>query len=211
MKTYLTLKPETEAVFELVDRKSRFIAALRHVETEAEAEGFVDEVRALHHDARHHVPAWVLASGKERASDDGEPQRTSGLPSLDALRGAGLADVCAVTTRYFGGTLLGPGGLVRAYGGTVAGAVEEARSQGIVVEMRPVTRVACCIPYAWYDQVRRMARDAGGKVVGQIFTDEVQLTCDFRAGEEEAFRAKVTELASGRDLCVVHGPRFAEF
>lgn len=56
-----------------------------------------------------------------------------------------------------------------------------------------------------------MARDAGGKVVGQIFTDEVQLTCDFRAGEEEAFRAKVTELASGRDLCVVHGPRFAEF
>lgn len=211
MKTYLTLKPGTEAVFELQDRKSRFIAALRHVGGEAEAEAFVDEVRALHHDARHHVPAWVLSSGKERASDDGEPQRTSALPSLDVLRGAGLADVCVVTTRYFGGTLLGPGGLVRAYGGAVAGAVEEARARRLVVEMRPVTRVVCCIPYAWYDQVRRMAEDAGGKVVGQIFTDEVQLTCDFRTGEEEAFRHRVTELASGEDPCVVHEPRFAEF
>lgn len=211
MKTYLTLKPGTEAVFELQDRKSRFIACLRHVESEAEADAFLAETRSAHHDARHHVPAWVLAGGKEHASDDGEPQRTAGLPSLDVLRGAGLADVCAVTTRYFGGTLLGPGGLVRAYSGAVAGAVEKARSQGAVVEMCPVTRVACCIPYAWYEQVRRMAEDAGGKVVGQIFTDEVQLTCDFHTGDEEPFCRSVTELASGQELCVVHEPRFAEF
>ena len=96
---YLTLRAGAEARGEFEDRKSRFIAQLAHVESEAEAEAFLAEVRGRHHDARHNVPAWILADGRERCSDDGEPSRTSGMPTLEVLRGAGLADVCCVTTR----------------------------------------------------------------------------------------------------------------
>lgn len=113
--SYLTLRAGEVASAEFVDRKSRFIAQLTHVESEDEASEFIAAVRARHYDARHNVPAWILADGRERQSDDGEPQRTSGMPTLECLRGAGLMNVCCVVTRYFGGTLLGPGGLVRAY------------------------------------------------------------------------------------------------
>ncbi|MBR1828130.1 MAG: YigZ family protein, partial [Atopobiaceae bacterium] len=84
---YLTLATGAEAIWEFVDRRSRFIAQLRHVASEAEADAFIAEVRARHHDARHNVPAWILSDGRERCSDDGEPQRTSGMPTLDVLRG----------------------------------------------------------------------------------------------------------------------------
>lgn len=107
--SYLTLRAGEEAAGEFVDRKSRFIAQLAHVEGEDDAAEFVATVRARHYDARHNVPTWILADGRERASDDGEPQRTAGAPTLEVLRGAGLANVCCVVTRYFGGTLLGPG------------------------------------------------------------------------------------------------------
>ena len=92
-----------EGLFE--DRKSRFIAQLCHVETESEAQEFLATVRAKHYNARHNVPAWILEDGTERASDDGEPSRTAGMPVLEVLRGAGLKNVCCVVTRYFGGTL----------------------------------------------------------------------------------------------------------
>ena len=87
---YRTLHAGVEATGEFEDRRSRFIAQLRRVGSEAEAEAFVAEVRARHHDARHNVPAWILADGRERCSDDGEPSRTSGMPTLEVLRGAGL-------------------------------------------------------------------------------------------------------------------------
>jgi len=128
--SYRTLCARADASAEVEDRRSRFIALMRHVESEAEADAFVAEVRARHHDARHNVPAWILADGRERCSDDGEPQRTAGMPVLEVLRGAGLADVCCVVTRYFGGTLLGPGGLVRAYTGATQAAVAGAETDG---------------------------------------------------------------------------------
>ncbi|HJF45506.1 IMPACT family protein, partial [Thermophilibacter provencensis] len=120
---YRTLRGGAEAKGEVEDRRSRFIAQLAHVGGEGDAEAFIAEVRSRHHDARHNVPAWILADGRERCSDDGEPSRTSGMPTLEVLRGAGLADVCCVVTRYFGGTLLGPGGLVRAYTAAAQAAV----------------------------------------------------------------------------------------
>ncbi len=149
---YLTLRAGAEARGEFEDRKSRFIAQLAHVESEAEAEAFLAEVRGRHHDARHNVPAWILADGRERCSDDGEPSRTSGMPTLEVLRGAGLADVCCVTTRYFGGTLLGPGGLVRAYTAAAQAALAAAREEGLVAEMTLVTPVTVQLPYALYDR-----------------------------------------------------------
>ncbi|MCH3944109.1 MAG: YigZ family protein [Atopobiaceae bacterium] len=200
-----------EASGEVVDRKSRFIAQLAHVEGEREAEEFVAAVRARHHDARHNVPAWILADGRERVSDDGEPQRTAGMPTLGALRGAGLADVCCVVTRYFGGTLLGPGGLARAYESAAKAAVANAREAGQLCEMTLVTQVVAQIPYALHDRARRLAEDAGGKVRDSLFAEDVQLAIAFRAGDEQAFVRAMDELAAGERLCRVSGPSFSEF
>ena len=208
---YLTLRAGAEARGEFEDRRSRFIAQLAHVESEREAEEFLAEVRSRHHDARHNVPAWILSDGRERCSDDGEPSRTSGMPTLEVLRGAGLADVCCVVTRYFGGTLLGPGGLVRAYTAAAQAAVAAAQDDGAIVEMTLVCPVTVQLPYALYDRVARMCADAGGKLTDQLFTEDVQLTCTFRAGDEVAFVDAVRELAAGEELARGGEPRFAEF
>lgn len=211
MESYLTIATGYEANFEFDDRRSRFIAQLTHVESERDASAFIDTVRARHHDARHNVPAWILADGRERCSDDGEPSRTSGMPTLEVLRGAGLKNVCCVVTRYFGGVKLGPGGLVRAYTAATQGAVEAASSSDHVVTMTLVTRVTCVIPYAAYGRVERLVSDSGGHVRDTIFAEDVQLTCVFRSGEEQPFLAAMQELFAGDDVCVVGEPRFAEF
>ena len=208
---YRTLRADAEARGEFEDRRSRFIAQLRRVGSESEAEGFIAEVRSRHHDARHNVPAWILADGRERCSDDGEPSRTSGMPTLDVLRGAGLADVCCVVTRYFGGTLLGPGGLVRAYAAATQAAVAAAERDGAICEMTLVVPVTAQLPYALYDRVTRLCADAGGRVTDQLFTEDVQVMCLFRAGDEEGVLVAVRELAGGEELARAGEPRFAEF
>ncbi|MBP3893778.1 MAG: YigZ family protein [Atopobiaceae bacterium] len=208
---YRTLSAGVEATGEFTDRRSRFIAQLRHVSSEREADEFIAEVRARHHDARHNVPAWILSDGRERCSDDGEPQRTSGMPTLEVLRGAGLADVCCVVTRYFGGTLLGPGGLVRAYTAATQEAVAAAGAEGLLVTMTQVTRVTCVMPYGAYGRAERLVADCGGKIKDSVFAEDVQLTCAFLAGHEVRFVAAMTELMSGEDVCLVSEPVFAEF
>ena len=211
MESYITLRAGVEACGEFVDRKSRFIAQLVHVESEEEAAAHQAAVRAKHYDARHNVPAWILVDGRERASDDGEPQRTSGLPTLEVLRGAGLKDVCCVTTRYFGGTLLGPGGLVRAYTAAAQAAVENARAEGLLVEMTSVVPVEVRVAYPQYEQVLHVAQNVGAHVAGTDFTDSVLMHLVFRAGEEAAFTAAMTELMAGREDVEVGSARFAEF
>ena len=210
-QSYLTLANGTEVTGEFEDRRSRFIAQLTHVSGEAEANDFIEKVRSRHHDARHNVPAWVLADGRERCSDDGEPSRTAGMPTLEVLHGADLKDVCCVVTRYFGGTLLGPGGLVRAYTAATQAAVEEAHSAGSIIKMTLVTRVVVQIPYSAYDRLTRMVADAGGRVRDSVFAEDVQLACAFHTGDEQAFVAAVTEFANGDDICRVGEPGFAEF
>ena len=210
-ESYKTMTAGSEALGEFEDRRSRFIASLRHVESEAEASEHLAEVRSLHHDARHNVPAWILSDGRERCSDDGEPQRTAGMPALEVLRGAHLADVSVVVTRYFGGTLLGPGGLVRAYTAAVQEAVAAAERDGLIVEMCLVVPVVVQIPYSAYDRVVRMIADAGGKVKDSLFAEDVQLTCVFHAGDEAPFMAVLREFAAGDELASAGEPRFAEF
>lgn len=210
-QSYLTLRAGVEACGEVVDRKSRFIAQLVHVESETDAAAHVAAVRARHFDARHNVPAWILADGTERASDDGEPQRTSGLPTLEVLRGAGLRDVCCVTTRYFGGTLLGPGGLVRAYTAAAQAALERARTEGQIVEKTLVTPVTVRLPYASLDQVRYMVEQAGGKVADAAYAQDVTLSVAFRSGGETAFLAALSDRFSGHISADASPARFAEF
>ena len=133
------------------------------------------------------------------------------MPVLEVLRGEGLKDVCCVVTRYFGGTLLGPGGLVRAYTAAAQEAVAAARDAGGIAEMTLVTKVVVQLPYALYDRVGRLAADAGGKVIDQLFLEDVQLTVAFRSGDEAPFVDAVRELACGEELCRVGEPVFAEF
>lgn len=112
-KTYITVREEATA--EIVEKKSRFIAAMRHVESEEEAASFIASVKKEHYNARHNVYAFILNNGFKKYSDDGEPTRTGGFPVLEMLEMEGITDCVCVVTRYFGGTLLGTGGLIRAY------------------------------------------------------------------------------------------------
>ncbi len=211
LDSYFTLRKDVEATGEFVDRKSRFIAQLIHVESEADSNAFIAEVRKRHYDARHNVPAWILADGRERQSDDGEPSRTSGMPTLEVLRGAGLKDVCCVVTRYFGGTLLGPGGLVRAYTAATQAAVASARESAQIVEMTSVVPVCTFVPYASYEQVQRLAGDCAAHIVSTDWTEEVCLHLVFKTGEEQTFIEKMRELMAGREHIEAGAPEFAEF
>ena len=148
MDEYKTILRAADAEF--VEKKSRFIGHVRPVSTEEEALAFLAEMRARYWDASHNVYAYrIREGGAQRYSDDGEPQGTSGLPSLDVLRKSGVTDVIAVVTRYFGGTLLGAGGLVRAYSHTVSLALQQA---GIAV-MRVCTLAQLTCSYSQYGRV----------------------------------------------------------
>lgn len=196
-----------EASAEVVERKSRFIGLVSPVTSEEEVFAVLAAVRAANPEARHNVWAYLLRDGRERCSDDGEPQKTAGLPTLEVLRRSGLADLVLVTTRYFGGVLLGTGGLVRAY----TAAAQEALAQAEVVEYTSCVELVCRIPYALFEQVRRLATDTGGKPGEASFTHEVALPVLFRAGEEVAFLDAVRELSCGQDLCQVGAERFCAF
>ena len=141
MDSYLTLQSNIEVSGEFVDRKSRFIAQLVHIESEDEANAFIEMVRKRHYDARHNVPAWILVDGRERQSDDGEPSRTSGMPTLEVLRGAELKNVCCVVTRYFWWHAVGTWWLgARLYCGD-AGGGGSCSEAGQIVEMTSVVPV----------------------------------------------------------------------
>jgi uncharacterized YigZ family protein len=144
---YLTVPHGEDSTAEIEVSRSRFLAVVRRVDDEAAGQHFLAQQRALHHSARHHCSAWRIGAEAdvERSHDDGEPSGTAGKPILGVLRGAGLSDVAAVVTRYFGGTLLGAGGLARAYAAAALDAIETAprverrRLASIEVELaRPV-------------------------------------------------------------------------
>ena len=120
-----------EGIGEIEEKRSRFIATIRHIETQEEAASFYEEMRKKYWDARHNCTACILGKKGEyrHSSDDGEPSGTAGRPMLEVLDGAGLTDVAVVVTRYFGGTLLGTGGLVRAYSGAVQAGLQQAEIQ----------------------------------------------------------------------------------
>lgn len=209
--SYYTVRSGIEATGEFVDRKSRFIAQIKHVESEEESAAFIAEVRARHYDARHNVPAQILSNGFEKASDDGEPSRTAGMPVLDVLRGANLKDICCVVTRYFGGTLLGPGGLVRAYSAATQAALDAAQEANQLVLMTSVVRVELSVPYNLFDRVRDLALRSGAHVADTSYAADVTLDLVFKAGEEQPFIASMRELMAGKDICTVGVSEFAEF
>lgn len=211
MDSYTTIACRASA--EIEEKKSRFIAALAPVSTEEEALAFLDEVRAANRMARHNVYAYVLreggagAVGRVRYSDDGEPQKTAGLPTLEVLQHAGLTDVACVTTRYFGGVLLGTGGLVRAYTQAAQAAVEAAE----LVVVSKCVDILIATSYANYERVARVAADCGAKVLDTAFTDTVSLQLRMLDGAQDPLLTKLDEIERGRADVLVSEPLDAAF
>lgn len=209
MSAYVTI--EGTATAEIEEKKSRFIAQLAHVETEEEALVFLDEIRTKHRMARHNVYAYVLrgegASQRIRYSDDGEPQKTAGMPVLQTIQHTGLTDAIVVVTRYFGGTLLGTGGLVRAYTQSTQAGIEAAK----LVTVSRCVDIRLSVPYPQYEQVVRIAADVGAKTLDVVYTDKVDVSLRMLDGTQEPFLLKMTELFRGQEQLEVSEPLDAVF
>lgn len=189
--------PLTEIRREHIVVNSRFIATLAPVFNVDEARAFIARIKKEFADATHNVPAYIVGGGNtvtEFCSDDGEPAGTSGKPALAVLRGSGLGDVAVVVTRYFGGTLLGTGGLVKAYTEStqmVVGSVGRGRR----VEVH-VVRVA--MPYNLLERVRLVAKRNHGEVLGEDFGGDVTMTLQFPVEYFDGFQNELRELSAGK-------------
>ena len=190
------------AAVEIVEKKSRFIGQIAPVGTEEEALAFIEGVKAAHRMARHNVYAYVLRGGRVRYTDDGEPSGTAGMPTLEALQHAELSDVAVVVTRYFGGTLLGTGGLVRAYTDATKAAIVAAD----VVTVSVCVDVVVEVPYGIYESAVRAAQAVGAKLVDSSFAESVLLTFRMLAGTEAPLLEKLTELSRGQAEAMVSEP-----
>ena len=193
MSRFLTVLEDSSA--EYVEKRSRFIANLKHCETEEEATAFLSEIRTKYWDARHNVFAYCVGDGSLcRFSDDGEPHGTAGKPVLDVIMGSGIKNIAIVVTRYFGGVLLGTGGLVRAYSKSAKDAVENAR----VVEMIPCTIYSTVCDYSDHQRLVALVESCGGKIENTEFTDKIELFYSFRDEDFVDFEPVLCEQFSAR-------------
>lgn len=196
--------PTAPAEAELVEKRSRFIGQIRPVTSEEEARAHIDQIKKKHYDARHNCWCYLLKDGPVRYSDDGEPQGTAGQPMLGVFQKAGITNVCCVVTRYFGGILLGAGGLVRAYTQAAKLALDAA---GIAAVRRWVELEMDC-PYSFFERVKTEVMVQGG-VLGEI-DYAAQVTVRLLLPEEKAvpFGERMVELSAGACRVVELGERF---
>ncbi len=193
MNRYLTVLEASVA--EYVEKRSRFIANLRHCETEEEATAFLEEMRSKYWDATHNVFAYSVDGGRLcRFSDDGEPHGTAGKPILDVILGSEIKNIAIVVTRYFGGVLLGTGGLVRAYSKSAKDAVLNAS----VVEMIPCSVFETVCEYTDHQKLLSVIENSFGKLENTEFTDKVTVRYSFKDNDFPAFSQKLTEVFSAR-------------
>ena len=179
---------------ELVEKKSRFIATVRPVKTEEEANQFVEEMRKKYWDARHNCWAFILGERQEfrRCSDDGEPSQTAGKPMMDVLTGADLTDVAVVVTRYFGGTLLGTGGLVRAY----SGAVQEGLKNSTVITKYLGVKLSVTTDYNGVGKLQYLFGQKEIPILSVDYTDKVVFTVLVASPRVQEIKKAVTEATS---------------
>ncbi|MCR5735740.1 MAG: YigZ family protein [Lachnospiraceae bacterium] len=197
MAEYSTIKEETKGEYE--EKKSRFIATLRPVKSEEEAVSFINEMKKKYWDARHNCSAFLIGDKGElsRCSDDGEPSGTAGRPMLEVLSGSGLTYVCAVVTRYFGGTLLGTGGLVRAY----QAAVRDALSSAVTVVNRECFNCVLSSDYSILQKLKRMFEDEPFILKDITYEDAVTYELMIPCDEYDRAEKMLTE-ATGGKICM---------
>lgn len=195
MSGYRIITKTAEAEIEV--KKSRFIAAIAPCRSEDEAKAFLEQIRKTHYDARHNCFAFRIGNPEqvlERQSDDGEPQGTAGKPMLEILKGAALYDVCAVVTRYFGGTLLGTGGLLRAYSDALKEAVAAASCEALKRGVR--LRISC--DYAMANRVKSLASRSELFTEREEYAENCTLYYLLPEAEAASFSDKIREMSAGR-------------
>ena len=192
MSEYKTV--EKEAKDEFIEQRSRFIGYVKPVTTEEEAVEFINQKRQQHWDATHNVYAYSLRSGKlQRYSDDGEPHGTAGVPALDVILKSGVTDVVVVVTRYFGGILLGAGGLVRAY---TKGA-KIALEAGNIITMKSCSVAKLRCDYSQYGKISGLIPSNGGVIDDTAFTDLVEIFFHISADGLDSFNKQLADLTCG--------------
>lgn len=186
---------------EIVEKKSRFIATVRPVKTEEEAIAFIEEMKKKYWDARHNCSAYVIGEQYQvqRCSDDGEPGGTAGKPMLDVLMGEGLHDTAVVVTRYFGGTLLGTGGLVRAY----SGAVKEGLAAASVITKMHGYGLKVQTDYTGLGKIQYILGQRGLNVLDIVYTENVEMKVLIPAQELKTVMAEITEGTNGQAVLEV--------
>lgn len=201
------LIPTREAEAEFTEKRSRFIGHIWHVETEDEALACLQKMKELHWDARHNVYAYIIKDGPTRFSDAGEPGGTAGMPTLQVLQREGLFDVCCVTTRYFGGILLGGGGLFRAYGHAAKIAVDAAGKS-----MKRVWDVIWLpVPYNWYERMKQEVAAFEGIIRDTQYGADVELEVLTPTGRTREFLDRVVDISAGTLEGMITGQEYRAF
>ncbi len=196
LKKYKTILAQAQA--EIVEKKSRFIATVRPVKTEEEARAFLEELKKKYWDATHNVFAYQIGERNEiqRFSDDGEPQGTAGMPVLNVLKGEDVKDTAIVVTRYFGGTLLGTGGLVRAYGK----AAKEGLLAAGIAELVLYSRYRVMVDYTDSGKVQYEILQDGHVLYDTVYTDKVEFVVLVESESSDAFEKKMLDIMKGREV-----------
>ncbi len=203
MKEYTTVKQL--GVDEYIEKRSRFICSCKPVSSVEDAEAFINDLKTKYWDARHNVYAYVLRENNiMRSTDDGEPQGTAGVPVLDAIRKAGIVDVVVVITRYFGGVLLGTGGLVRAYSHSASLGLKAAQP----VVMVPCTVCSVTCSYTHYGRVSALVPACGGVTDDTVFDSDVHIEFHIPTGLLGDFNKQLADATSGDVAAEVGDERY---
>lgn len=205
IQEYKTISQEANDAF--VEQRSRFIGYAKPVQTEEEAIAFIESIRAKHWDATHNVYAYCLREGQiRRYSDDGEPHGTAGIPTLDVLQKSGVTDAVVVVTRYFGGVLLGAGGLVRAYSHGAKIALDAARI--ITMQMCLVCGLQC--DYNQYGKLAALIPSFNGIINDTDFAEKVTLSFVMREDDYNAFLKQLADITCGSVVPEIIDQKFFE-
>lgn len=202
-ETFTTLSDEVHVEFE--EKRSIFIGHAKRTDSEQEAQDYIKKIKKQYSDATHNVSAYSINGGiVARYSDDGEPQGTSGMPTLDAIRKSGVDNACVVITRYFGGTLLGAGGLVRAYSHTASLALEAAG----IVTYEPYTMYEITCGYSDYQRYSAYFSEKAVVIDDTAFEAEVTVRFAVKRRDRESVVKKITEMSYGRCIPSEIGERY---
>lgn len=193
MQEYKTVEKEASDFF--IEKKSKFIGYAKPIKTQEDALEFISKIKSKHWDATHNVYAYVLRENNiQRYSDDGEPSGTAGVPVLDVMLKESLVNVCVVATRYFGGTLLGAGGLVRAYSHTSKIALEAAG----IITMAQCSVMSAEVDYSFYDRLNILLSDFSAVILNTSFSDKVCVEFSVKENIVDLLNAKLIDVSNGK-------------
>lgn len=194
------------AVTEITVKKSRFICNITHVQNEADAAEFIEKIKKQHYNAKHNVFAYILNDGTKKYTDDGEPSKTAGLPILEMIEKQGITDVVCVVTRYFGGILLGTGGLVRAYTEAAASGLEKAGR--VVMELCDLLELR--LAYSNLGSIEHLLKKFGAKTEDKTYLESICITASVKHGDSSALIKAIGDSFGPAVEAVVKGQVYRE-